>query len=277
MPLNENISAENAKKALYVSLPLSVATLVANLKIFAENIDRASFEVKQMKNILIIDDDTELCELLQEYLASEFATSAAHNGINGLEMAQTGNFDLIILDIMLPKMNGLEVLKNLRISSQVPVIMLTAKGDETDRVLGLELGSDDYLPKPFSPRELVARIKAIFRRLGNKGDNGAKAESQKIEIADVLVENTTRTATRNGKDLGLTEVEFSILENLMRTAGNVVERQDLAIKVLGRRLSYDDRSLDVHMSNLRRKLNTTSDSKDRIKTIRGVGYLYVRP
>ena len=230
-----------------------------------------------MKHILIIDDDTELCELLQEYLASEkFATSTAHGGETGLEMVRNGSFDLVILDIMLPEMNGLEVLKNIRSFSKIPVIMLTAKGDEVDRILGLELGSDDYLPKPFSPRELVARIKAVFRRLGNADEQSVKPDSLKIEIADIFIESSTRTATRNGSDLALTEVEFSILESLMRAAGTVVERQELALKVLGRRLSYDDRSLDVHMSNLRRKLGTIAEEKERIKTIRGVGYLYVR-
>ena len=230
-----------------------------------------------MKHILIIDDDTELCELLQEYLASEkFATSTAHGGETGLEMVRNGSFDLVILDVMLPEMNGLEVLKSIRSFSKIPVIMLTAKGDEVDRILGLELGSDDYLPKPFSPRELVARIRAVFRRLGNAEEQSVKPDSIRLEIADIFIESSTRTATKNGSDLALTEVEFSILENLMRAAGTVVERQELALKVLGRRLSYDDRSLDVHMSNLRRKLGTIADDKERIKTIRGVGYLYVR-
>ncbi len=251
--------------------------MVAKSAFIAENINRDHSEVMPMKHILIIDDDTELCELLQEYLASEkFATSAAHGGAAGLEMVKNGSFDLVILDIMLPEMNGLEVLKSIRSFSKIPVIMLTAKGDEVDRILGLELGSDDYLPKPFSPRELVARIKAVFRRLGNAEEQSVKPDSLRLEIADIFIESSTRTATKNGSDLALTEVEFSILENLMRAAGTVVERQELALKVLGRRLSYDDRSLDVHMSNLRRKLGTIADDKERIKTIRGVGYLYVR-
>ncbi len=231
-----------------------------------------------MKRILIIDDDTELCELLQEYLSSEkFTTSSVHSGTSGLETVRNDSFDLVILDIMLPELNGLEVLKSIRSFSRIPVIMLTAKGDEVDRILGLELGADDYLPKPFSPRELVARIKAIFRRLAPDNEDSQIKESCRIEIADVFIESNTRTATRAGVDLGLTEVEFSILENLMRAAGSVVERQDLAFKVLGRRLSYDDRSLDVHMSNLRRKLIGTTGDKEYIKTIRGVGYLYVKP
>ncbi|NLF96622.1 MAG: response regulator transcription factor [Candidatus Riflebacteria bacterium] len=228
-----------------------------------------------MKQILIIDDDNELCELLAEYLTSEkFEPTCIHNGRTGLEKALAGGFDLIILDIMLPEMNGLDVLKNLRSQLNTPVIMLTARGDEVDRILGLELGADDYLPKPFSPRELVARIRAVFRRLAlNSEDSGDKA-SGRIEIADVSIDSGSRTAEKGGVSLGLTEVEFAILEQLMRSAGNVVERQMLAEKVLGRRLSYDDRSLDVHMSNLRKKIG---QGNEVIRTIRGTGYLYVRP
>lgn len=231
-----------------------------------------------MKRILIIDDDTELCDLLEEYLSTEkFEPVSDHGGKTGLEKVKSGDFDLVILDVMLPELNGLEVLKSIRIFSKVPVIMLTAKGDEVDRILGLELGADDYLPKPFSPRELVARIKAVSRRLSPERENNHSKESSRIKISDIFIESNTRTATKAGIDLTLTEVEFSILENLMRAAGSVVERQDLAMKVLGRRLSYDDRSLDVHMSNLRRKLGQGEGDKELIKTIRGIGYLYVRP
>lgn len=229
-----------------------------------------------MKQILVVDDDTELCELLAEYLSSEkFAPTCVHNGKSGLDRAVNGQFDLVILDVMLPEMNGLEVLKNLRAGSNIPVIMLTARGDEVDRILGLELGADDYLPKPFSPRELVARIRAVFRRLATAHDDSDK-EAGRIEIADVTLETATRSAEKAGISLGLTEVEFSILEQLMRAAGSVVERQILAEKVLGRRLNYDDRSLDVHMSNLRKKLGH-GNGNECIRTIRGTGYLYVRP
>ncbi|MDD2999680.1 MAG: response regulator transcription factor [Candidatus Riflebacteria bacterium] len=231
-----------------------------------------------MKRILIIDDDIELCELLQEYLGSEkLETVSIHNGAEGLEKLHNETFDLVILDVMLPEMNGLEVLKNAKKFSNIPVIMLSAKGDEVDRILGLELGADDYLPKPFSPRELVARIKALFRRLNHDSDDAQNHEPCRIEIGDILLESSARSVTKNGFDLPLTEVEFSILEHLMRAGGTVVERQELALKVLGRRLSYDDRSLDVHMSNLRRKLGHSSSDKERIRTIRGVGYLYVKP
>ncbi len=231
-----------------------------------------------MNRILIIDDDTELCELLSEFFGTEkLVAECIHNGREGLEKAENNFYDLIILDVMLPEMNGLDVLKKLRTFSQTPVIMLTARGEEVDRILGLELGADDYLPKPFSPRELVARIRAIFRRLQKSGLNELLHESERIQVADIILEPAARTVTRNGEILSLTEVEFSILENLMRGAGGVIERQDLAQKVLGRRLSYDDRSLDVHMSNLRKKLGSPDFEHERIKTIRGVGYLYVRP
>ena len=230
-----------------------------------------------MKQILIIDDDIELCELLAEYLTSEkFTPTCVHSGKTGLSAALEGKFDLIILDIMLPEMNGLEVLKQLRTSSNIPVIMLTARGDEVDRILGLELGADDYLPKPFSPRELIARIKAVFRRLVTTHDDNDEKKAGRFEIADICLETASRTAVKSGVNLNLTEVEFAILEQLMRYAGSVVERQALAENVLGRRLTYDDRSLDVHMSNLRRKIGH-GNSNECIRTIRGTGYLYVRP
>lgn len=228
-----------------------------------------------MKQILVIDDDSELCELLAEYLVSEkFVPTCIHSGKLGLATALEGKYDLIILDIMLPEMNGLEVLKNLRASSNTPVIMLTARGDELDRILGLELGADDYLPKPFSPRELVARIRAVFRRLTPAVDGNNSKEQTRIQVADLLIDTASRTSEKAGIDLGLTEVEFLILEQLMRAAGNVVERQILAERVLGRRLTYDDRSLDVHMSNLRKKIGSGNEC---IKTIRGTGYLYAKP
>lgn len=229
-----------------------------------------------MKHILIVDDDTELCELLQEFFSAEkLCSECAHDGNSALEKIKSGEFDLVILDIMLPEINGLDVLKEVRRFSKIPVIMLTAKGDEIDRILGLELGADDYLPKPFSPRELVARIRAVFRRLEITAST--EKENHKVELNGVALDSSTKTASKNGQTLTLTEVEFSILEQLMRSAGTVVERQDLAFKVLGRRLTYEDRSLDVHMSNLRKKLGNNQNGSEIIKTIRGIGYLYVRP
>ena len=228
-----------------------------------------------MRRILIVDDDTELCELLQEYLtAEELSSESVHDGLSGLNKIKNESFDLVILDIMLPEMNGLDLLKEVRKTSKIPVIMLTAKGDEIDRVLGLELGADDYIPKPFSPRELVARIRAVFRRLEITASKNK--DNYKIELNGVILDSSTKSVAKDGQNLSLTEVEFSLLEQLMRSAGNVVERQDLALKVLGRRLTYDDRSLDVHMSNLRKKLGNQGGN-DLIKTIRGIGYLYVKP
>lgn len=231
-----------------------------------------------MKNILIIDDDEELCHLLHEYLSSEgFEISVANSGKPALELASSQKFDLITLDVMLPEINGIELLKQIRSFSAVPVIMLTARGDEVDRILGLELGADDYLPKPFSPRELVARIKAIFRRTENNSGPEVVRDVQKITVADISLDRNTRVVLQNGNAVSCTEVEFSILEILLQHAGQVVDRQELAEKSLGRHLEYFDRSLDVHMSNLRKKLGHHLGRLERIKTVRGVGYLYVRP
>lgn len=229
--------------------------------------------------LLIIDDDVELCELLSEYLTAErFEVECIHNGSDGLAMLKKPAHDLVILDVMLPSISGIEVLKQLRTFSQLPVIMLTARGDEVDRILGLELGADDYLAKPFSPRELVARIRAVFRRSAPFEDlSEPEGTCRRLEIDGVLLEPSTRRVLCQGEQLSLTEVEFCILEQLMKSAGNVVERQTLAETVLGRRLSYDDRSLDVHMSNLRKKLGGSCGGSEKIRTVRGVGYLYVRP
>lgn len=231
-----------------------------------------------MKKILIIDDDVELCGLLEEYLNSEgFATSVANAGKSALAMAETEEFDLLTLDVMLPEINGIELLKKIRAFSVVPIIMLTARGDEVDRILGLELGADDYLPKPFSPRELVARIKAVFRRIEKPHLEDQSEEKTKISVADLTLDRNTRMVSQNGEPVQCTEVEFNILEVLLQNAGQVVDRQELAEKALGRKLDYFDRSLDVHMSNLRRKLGHHLGALERIKTVRGVGYLYVRP
>lgn len=231
-----------------------------------------------MKRILIIDDDVELCDLVQEYLGAEgFETSTANTGAEGLKKASSQNFDLVTLDIMLPEMNGIEVLKRIRAVSGVPVIMLTARGDEIDRVLGLELGADDYMPKPFSPRELVARIKAVFRRTEQKVQEIPVADVSKVMVADISIDRNTRVVLQDNSPIQVTEVEFSILDVLLQNAGTVVDRQELAMKSLGRKLDYFDRSLDVHLSNLRKKLGHHVGELERIKTIRGVGYLYVRP
>ncbi len=229
-----------------------------------------------MKKILIIDDDVELCELLEEYLTGqEFMVEKLHDGKEGLEYGLKTIPDLIILDVMLPGMNGFEVLRGLRAESTIPIIMLTAKGEEIDRIVGLELGADDYLPKPFNPRELLARVRAVFRRIG-KSDKDSTEEGHRIEVGDVVLDKNTQTVYKDSEQITLTSVEFQILKILLENAGKVVERPDLSEKVLGRRLSYDDRSIDVHLSNLRKKLGHKLGDLERIKTVRGTGYLYVK-
>ena len=229
-----------------------------------------------MDRILVIDDDIELGELLTDYLAGQgFEVTTVHEGRQGAEQVLTGAWDLIVLDVMLPGMDGFEVLRRIRRSSRVPVIMLTARGDDIDRIVGLELGADDYLPKPFNPRELVARIRAIQRRT-EAGQQVADDPPAELTIGDITLCPGSRQVRRNGENLELTSVEFTLLEVLMARAGQVVDRETLVEKVLGRRLSAYDRSIDVHVSALRRKLGQHGDDSERIRTIRGIGYLYAR-
>ncbi len=225
-----------------------------------------------MSRVLLIDDDVELCELVVEFLEGEgLDVEVVYNGQAGLERAQTEPPDLVILDVMLPGLTGFEVLRRLRETSSVPVLMLTARGDEVDRIVGLEMGADDYLPKPFNPRELAARIRAILRR----ADAGTEKPTLMI-VDDVIVDLGTRCATVAEVEIELTGVEFSLLEALIRSAGSVVSRDELSQTALYRKTSAFDRSLDVHISNLRRKLGPSLDGGDRIKTVRGVGYQYAR-
>jgi two-component system response regulator CpxR len=224
--------------------------------------------------VLIIDDDIELCELLAEYLGGEgFAVDAVHDGATGTARALAGEHDLVVLDVMLPKLNGFDVLRRIRESSAVPVVMLTARGEEVDRIVGLEIGADDYLPKPFNPRELAARMRAVLRRTATGADDGG---DEALEVADVRLDPGTRSAFRSGEPIDLTGIEFELLAVMMRGAGRVVSRDELSRTALGRRASSFDRSLDVHLSNLRRKLGPLPDGGERIKTVRGMGYQYVR-
>ena len=226
-----------------------------------------------MNKILIIDDDEELCDLVEEYLTVEgFETVAVHDGATGLDSALSGGYDMAVLDVMLPKMNGFDVLKNLRASSKLPVLMLTARGDDMERIVGLEIGADDYLAKPFNPRELVARLRAILRR-SEPADASDKA-SERIVVGDLELSRSSRTAKIAGEEVSLTSVEFDLLANLAGDAGNIVRKDDLSEAVLERKLSPYDRSLDMHISNLRKKLGARPDGVDRIKTIRSVGYIY---
>ena len=226
-----------------------------------------------MNKILIIDDDEELCELVEEYLTVEgFETKAVHDGQAGLDAALSSDYDMAVLDVMLPKMNGFDVLRNLRASSKLPVLMLTARGDDMERIVGLEIGADDYLAKPFNPRELAARLRAILRRT-EPTETGDKA-IEKIVVGDLELSRSSRTAKIDGGEVPLTSVEFDLLANLVGDAGQVVRKDDLSEAVLERKLSPYDRSLDMHISNLRKKLGSRPDGSERIKTIRSVGYIY---
>lgn len=228
-----------------------------------------------MDCILIVDDDAELCELVAEYLAAEgFEVEAVHNGETGLQRALSNKHVLVVLDVMLPGMNGLDVLRQLRKQSRVPVLILTARGDEVDRIVGLEIGADDYLPKPFNPRELLARVRAILRRSQGEQAGGA---TDRIGVGDVQLDAGARTVRRHGDPVELTAVEFALLEILMRNAGQVVNREHLAQTVLGRKFVAYDRSIDMHVSKLRKKLGDYAGGGERIKTVRGVGYIYARP
>ena len=225
-------------------------------------------------HILLIDDDTELCELLSQYLEQEgFTISACHDGREGLSAARSGDYAFLILDVMLPGCNGFDLLRQLRQHSTMPVIMLTARGDEVDRIVGLQMGADDYLPKPFNPRELVARIRAIQRR-GENGLGQHKGLPGKIIADDILIDVGTRSVYQHEAEVVLTAVEFSLLHALIKRIGQVVNREELAQEVLGRKLEMFDRSIDVHISSLRKKLGHHIGDVERIKTIRGIGYMY---
>ena len=220
--------------------------------------------------ILLIDDDVELCSLLDELLKREgFEVQMEHEGARGLERAQSGQFDLIVLDVMLPRLDGFEVLKSLRRVSKVPVLMLTARGEDVDRIVGLELGADDYLPKPFNPRELTARIRAILRRIEAKPG----ADSRRLEINGIVLDPGTREVLKGGRKVEMTTFEFDILEQLMRSAGRVVSRDELMESLYNRKATPFDRAIDMHISHLRKKLET---DRTLFKTIRGVGYQFAR-
>jgi two-component system, OmpR family, response regulator CpxR len=224
--------------------------------------------------ILIVDDDRELTALLSELLAGEgFEVTTSGDGEAGVRAALEGSPDLVVLDVMLPRLNGFDALRRIRERSAVPVVMLTARGEEVDRIVGLELGADDYLGKPFSPRELSARVRAVLRRVHPQ----ERGSSCSLRVGDLELDPGARQARRGGEAVELTGTEFSLLEALLRDAGRVVSREALYREVLGRRPLAFDRSLDVHVSNLRRKLGPQGDGGERIKTLRGVGYQYLRP
>ena len=220
--------------------------------------------------ILVIDDDAELCSLLSEFLKREgFTVACEHEGNRGLERALAGGADLVLLDVMLPGMDGFEILRRLRQQNKVPVMMLTARGEDVDRIVGLELGADDYLPKPFNPRELAARIRAILRRYEPR----QPSTGGRVEVNGVALDPGTREVYAHGRRIELTTFEFDILEMLMRSAGRVLSRDALMENFYNRKATPFDRSIDMHISHLRKKLEA---GDTLIKTIRGVGYQFCR-
>jgi two-component system response regulator CpxR len=217
--------------------------------------------------VLLIDDDVELGALLTEFFKREgFAFEVEHEGRRGLERALAGGMDLVILDVMLPGMDGFEILRRIREKSRVPVLMLTARGEDVDRIVGLELGADDYLPKPFNPRELAARIRAILRRIENR-----TPERGRVEVNGVVLDPASREVAVEGQPIEVTTLEFDILEILMRAAGRVLSRDALMEALYNRKTTPFDRSIDMHISHLRKKLEL---GRTAIKTVRGVGYQF---
>ena len=227
-----------------------------------------------MTKLLLVDDDVEFCALLADYLVGEqFDVAVAHDGAAAIAKLREAPVDLAILDVMMPVMNGLDVLRELRSSSAVPVLMLTARGEEVDRIVGLELGADDYVAKPCNPREIVARIRAILRRAQSTRE---PSSASPLVVDDVEMRGGERAVFHNGKEIELTSTEYDVLEVLVSHAGSVVEKATVSEAALKRELGPYDRSIDMHISRLRRKLGPLPDGGERIKTVRGTGYLYVR-
>ena len=227
--------------------------------------------------ILMIDDDLKLCRLVKDYLSPfGFAVETAHTGTSGLEKVKAENFDAVILDVMMPEMDGFEVLKEIRKFSHVPVLMLTALGDEADRIVGLEIGADDYLPKTFSTRELLARLRAVTRRSQMSASaKQAENDSDEITVGDIYINLATHEAEKGGEKLNLTALEFDLLQCLARSAGRVLNRDKILDEIAGRSYDVFDRSIDVHISSLRKKLGDDFKNPRYIKTIRSVGYMLV--
>ncbi len=235
-----------------------------------------NMEEETSTRLLVVDDDAKLCRLIRSYLEGfGYRVSVAHNGAEGLELALKEDFAAMILDVMMPRLNGLEVLKRLRATSDLPVLMLTGLGDEADRISGLELGADDYLPKTFSTRELLARLRAVIRR--SRITRRSSGESGPVVVGGLAVHEDSRSATLDGQAITLTPVEFDLLLSLARAAGRVKSREQLLIESTERDFEAFDRSIDVHVSSLRRKLGDNAKSPQWITTVRGVGYLMRKP
>jgi DNA-binding response OmpR family regulator len=227
-----------------------------------------------MESILIIDDDVSLCTMLRDYFALQNIKLAMnHDGIDGFYAALRGGYDLILLDVMLPGIDGFEVLRRLREASEVSVLLLTSRGDADDRIIGLENGADDYVPKPFNPRELLARIRAVLRRRREPALPSAGSSTRRV-LHGFMVDPAARIISYGGEPLMLSEIEYGLLEMFLRSAGEVLSREDLFAHILQRPFSPMDRSLDMLVSRLRRKLEQ-SGTPGSIKTIRSSGYLFV--
>jgi DNA-binding response OmpR family regulator len=236
----------------------------------------------QRTSVLVVDDDRKLCRLIKDYLEPlGYDVATANTGKEGLEKALSGKFDAVILDVMMPEMDGLEVLRRLRAASNVPVLMLTGLGEEADRIVGLEMGADDYLPKTFSTRELLARLRAVIRRSRVTAARSLSAsetsEEAPVVVGSLRIEPSSRNVTLHGVSLSLTAVEFDLLLALARTPGRVKSREQLLLEVAERDFEAFDRSIDVHISSLRRKLGDDAKSPRWVQTVRSVGYRLMKP
>ena len=221
--------------------------------------------------VLLVDDDRELCQMLTEYLEAEhFEVTSVHDGADALAALKIDDFEILILDVMLPNVGGFDVLRKLGAAYETPILMLTARGDDVDRIVGLELGADDYLSKPFNPRELVARMRAILRRANLRAARGGTPDE--LAVGHIVLNTGMHQVRVADLPVALTGAEFRVLELLMRSAGQVISREVLTEQALGRKLVPYDRSIDTHISNLRRKLDLPAGRNPEIKNVRGSGY-----
>lgn len=223
--------------------------------------------------VLLVDDDLELTEMLSQYLRHEgFDVETAQDGQAGVREAATGRYAIVVLDVMMPRLSGMEALRRIRSVTQVPVLMLTARGDNVDRIVGLDMGADDYVPKPCTPGELVARIRAILRRIEPRGAQGEPSGGGVLQSGPLVLAAATRTATWQGRPLGLTGTEFNLLEVLARHAGQLVRKEEISLQAFGQPLARFDRRIDVHISSIRQKLGSRADGRPWIVSVRGQGY-----
>ena len=232
-----------------------------------------------MDRLLVVDDDTELCSLVTRYLEAEgFQVDSVNHGQEGIERALSGDYSLVVLDVMLPGVNGFDVLRRIRTESAIPVIMLSARAEDVERIVGLEIGADDYLGKPFNPHELVARIRAVSRRSRpNRELEPDNVRHPVLKVGDIELDKNAWKVMRDGRPVVLTTLEFNLLEMLLRSAGQVLPREELVQTLLEREFDPFDRSIDMHVSNLRKKLGRHVNGVERIKSVRGVGYVYPNP